>query len=94
MLDALFDGLNIHTSYPGGEISATFTYDSGVIPEETELTAEDVDRDIIDFLAFGATPEDYDELKNQISVDGSTAFKFTMIGLTNKFLLTHPVCLN
>ena len=79
MLDALFDGLfylNIHTSaYPGGEISATFTYDSGVEPpEETELTAEDVDRDIIRFLSqatFGATPEDYDELRNQISVDGS-----------------------
>ena len=79
MLDALFDGLfylNIHTStYPGGEISAVFTYDSGIEPpEETELTAADVDRDIIRFLTqatFGATPEDYQELRNQITEDGS-----------------------
>lgn len=79
MLDALFNGefyLNIHTAtYPAGEISATFIYDAGVEPpEQTELTADDVDRDIIRFLTqatFGATPEQYSSLRSQIATDGS-----------------------
>ena len=79
MLDALFNGefyLNIHTAnYPAGEISATFIYDAGVEPpEQTELTADDVDRDIIRFLTqatFGATPEQYSVLRSQIATDGS-----------------------
>ena len=79
MLDALFNGefyLNIHTAnYPSGEISATMVYDAGVEPPaETVLTAADVDRDIIRFLTqatFGATPEQYTLLRDQIAADGS-----------------------
>jgi|GEM_PF-411406 len=79
MLDALFNGefyLNIHTAnYPSGEISATMVYDAGVEPPaETVLTAADVDRDIIRFLTqatFGATPEQYTLLRDQIAPDGS-----------------------
>ncbi len=79
MLDALYNGefyLNIHTAnYPSGEISASFLYDENIEPpEETELTADDVDRDIIRFLTqatFGATPEQYTALRSQITTDGS-----------------------
>ncbi|MDB2410496.1 DUF1800 family protein [Pseudomonadales bacterium] len=79
MLDALYSGqfyINIHTAnYPAGEISASFIYNEAIEPpEETELTAEDVDRDIIRFLTqatFGATPEQYTALRSQIATDGS-----------------------
>lgn len=78
MLDALFNGefyINIHTAnYPAGEISASFIYNETIEPpEETELTADDVDRDIIRFLTqatFGATPEQYTALRSQIATDG------------------------
>ena len=79
MLDALYSGefyINIHTAnYPAGEISASFIYNEAIEPpEETELTPDDVDRDIIRFLTqatFGATPEQYTALRSQISVDGA-----------------------
>ncbi len=79
MLDALYNGefyINIHTAnYPSGEISASFIYNETIEPpEETELTADDVDRDIIRFLTqatFGATPEQYTALRSQIVTDGS-----------------------
>ncbi len=79
MLDALYNGelyLNIHTAnYPSGEISAFFIYNENIEPpEETELSADDVDRDIIRFLTqatFGATPEQYTALRSQINTDGS-----------------------
>lgn len=79
MLDALYNGefyINIHTAnYPAGEISASFIYNETIEPpEETELTADDVDRDIIRFLTqatFGATPEQYTALRSQIATDGS-----------------------
>jgi len=79
MLDSLFAGelyLNIHTSnFPAGEITASLIYDEAVQPpEQTPLTAEDVDRDIIRFLSqatFGASPDSYNRLRAQIEPDGS-----------------------
>lgn len=78
MLDALFNGeffVNIHTAeYPGGEIQATLVYDATVEPpEETILTDEQVDKDILRFLTqstFGPTPNTYEALRNQIDADG------------------------
>lgn len=79
MLDNLFSGtfyLNIHTAnYPNGEISATFNYDENIAPpEDSLLTADDIERDIVRFLTqatFGATPDDYEHIKSQINADGS-----------------------
>ncbi|WP_068546814.1 DUF1800 family protein [Thalassotalea crassostreae] len=79
MLDTLFNGeffVNIHSAdYPQGEISATLLYDANITPPApVDLTAADVDRDIIRFLnqtTFGATPEDYEPLRAQINADGS-----------------------
>ena len=79
LLDALFQGrvfVNIHTANdPGGEIMVVFAYDSSVTPPPTStLTAEEVDLDIIRFLnqaTFGATPEAYKALREEISTDGS-----------------------
>ncbi len=78
LLDTLFEGsvyLNIHTAdFPRGEIKVTFLYNLEAEPPEiTELTADDVDRDIIRFLTqatFGATPDDYQALRSQIDVTG------------------------
>ncbi|MDB4077079.1 DUF1800 family protein [Porticoccaceae bacterium] len=78
MLDALFNGeffVNIHTAnYPGGEIFATLVYDATVeAPEETPLTAEQVDQDILRFLTqstFGPTPNAYEQLRGQIDAEG------------------------
>ena len=78
LLDMLFDGrvfVNIHTANsPGGEIRAIFTYDASVIPPaKVTLTPDEVDLDIIRFLnqaTFGATPEDYTVLRNDIDADG------------------------
>lgn len=78
MLDALFNGeffVNIHTAnYPGGEIFATLVYDATVdAPEETPLTTEQVDQDILRFLTqstFGPTPNAYEQLRGQIDADG------------------------
>ena len=79
MLDALFSGeffVNIHTAnYPSGEIFATLIYDATIEqPEETPLTTDQVDKDIIRFLTqatFGPTPNSYGELRGQIEADGS-----------------------
>ncbi|WNC69193.1 DUF1800 family protein [Thalassotalea nanhaiensis] len=79
MLDTLFNGeffVNIHSAnYPAGEISATLLYDANIKPpEQVDLTEADVDRDIIRFLnqaTFGATPEDYQPLRDQINADGT-----------------------
>ncbi|MGJ8694296.1 MAG: DUF1800 family protein [Thalassotalea sp.] len=81
MLDALFDGeffINIHTAnFPHGEISASLNFDENIAPpEETTLTPEDVDRDIIRFLTqatFGPIPEDYQLLRSKIATDGSNS---------------------
>ena len=78
MLDTLFDGsfyVNIHSAnYPSGEISAPLSYQASVIPEtSTELSAEEVDQDILRFLnqaTFGATPQQYQQLRAQIDSDG------------------------
>ena len=78
LLDALFEGriyVNIHTAnYAGGEISATFAYDSSISPPiATELTAVEVDLDIVRFLnqaTFGATPDAYAALRADIDADG------------------------
>ena len=78
MLDTLFNGefyLNIHTAnYPAGEISARIIYDANFEPpEETSLNAADIDRDVIRFLTqatFGATPEAYQTLRQQIDENG------------------------
>jgi uncharacterized protein (DUF1800 family) len=79
LLDALFEGrvyVNIHTAhFPGGEIKAVFVFDSSVTPPPTsELTEQEVDLDIVRFLnqaTFGARPEDYMALRDQIDADGS-----------------------
>ena len=79
MLDSLFSGafyLNIHTAnYPNGEIFASFTYDENIAPPENSLlTSEDRERDIIRFLnqaTFGASPSDYEFIKSQMNDDGS-----------------------
>jgi uncharacterized protein (DUF1800 family) len=78
MLDTLFDGsfyVNIHSAnYPSGEISAPLSYQASVIPETpTELSAEEVGQDILRFLnqaTFGATPQQYQQLRAQIDSDG------------------------
>jgi len=78
LLDVLFEGrvfVNIHTAnFPGGEIKAVFVYDSAVTPPPpATLTAEEADLDIIRFLnqaTFGARPEDYMTLRDQIDADG------------------------
>lgn len=78
MLETLFDGnfyVNIHSAnYPSGEISAALSYQAAIIPEiPTELTEQDVDQDILRFLnqaTFGATPEQYQQLREQITADG------------------------
>lgn len=79
LLDALFAGelyLNIHTSnYSSGEISAAFIFNENVEPpSESELTAAEVDHDIIRFLSqatFGPTEADYIALRALINEDGS-----------------------
>ena len=81
VLDALFSGSFfvriLSANYPQGEIIAfiqrTDTFGGVEIPEQ-ELTPEQVDRDIIRFLnqsTFGATEEAYNQLRAQISNDGS-----------------------
>ena len=78
MLDTLFNGeffLNIHTAnYPAGEISARIIYQADVdAPEEIPLSTADIDRDVIRFLTqatFGATPETYQTLRQQIDDNG------------------------
>lgn len=83
MLDALFNGeffVNIHTAnYPGGEILATLVYDTTVEPpEETELTDDQIDKDILRFLTqatFGPTPDIYEELRGQIDSDGDNCIQ-------------------
>tara|TARA_B100000768_G_scaffold80580_1_gene76536 strand:+ start:4337 stop:7018 length:2682 start_codon:yes stop_codon:yes gene_type:complete len=78
MLDTLFEGnfyVNIHsTNYPSGEISAPLSYQTSITPEEpTELSAEEVDQDIVRFLnqaTFGTTPQQYQQLRGQINTAG------------------------
>lgn len=78
LLDALFQGrvyVNVHTAdNQAGEINAVFVYDSSVTPPpSTTLTVDEVDLDIIRFLnqaTFGATPEDYRALRQDIHVNG------------------------
>ncbi len=79
LLDALFEGrvyVNVHTADNlAGEIIAVFVFDSSVTPPpSTTLTVDEVDLDIIRFLnqaTFGATPEDYAELRQLIDDDGN-----------------------
>lgn len=81
VLDAIIDGnffvRILSDNFPEGEISAVIqSADSSggeEVPEE-ELTQQQVDRDIIRFLnqsTFGATEESYNELRTQITNDGS-----------------------
>ena len=96
MLDALFADIffvNIHTAnHSHGEISAMLKYDDTITPPETnELTASDVDRDIIRFLnqsTFGATPETYQALRAQISVDGSNRIQIYNQWMDDQISLT------
>jgi uncharacterized protein (DUF1800 family) len=79
MLDALFNGefyINVHSaSFPVGEIYAHMIFDAtSEPPDDDELTSEQVDNDIARFLTqatFGATPEQYVELRSMIDTDGS-----------------------
>ncbi|NQY63644.1 MAG: DUF1800 family protein [Alteromonadaceae bacterium] len=95
MLDTLFNGeffLNIHTAnYPAGEISARMIYDANIEPPaETELGATDIDRDIIRFLTqatFGATPETYQVLRQQIDDDGSNRLQVYSNWIEQQFTL-------
>ena len=81
VLDALFSGnffvRILSENYPQGEIIAfiqrTGSFGGVEIPEQ-DLTPEQVDRDIIRFLnqsTFGATEESYNQLRAQISNNGS-----------------------
>ena len=79
MLDALFNGefyVNVHSAdNPGGEIYAHLSFDAFAEPPvQEELTAADVDYDIVRFLnqaTFGATPRDYEQLRNLFDQDGT-----------------------
>jgi uncharacterized protein (DUF1800 family) len=93
MLDALFNGefyINIHSAaFPGGEIYAHLVYDaSAEPPQQDELTSEEVDYDIVRFLTqatFGATPEDYDELRVLIDSDGKNRLQVYDLWIENQF---------
>ena len=79
MLDTLFNGefyVNVHSAdNPGGEILAYMSFDAFAEPPiQEELTAADVDYDIVRFLnqaTFGATPRDYEQLRSLIDQDGA-----------------------
>ena len=94
MLDTLFEGkffVNIHTAdYQQGEISAAITYDANVEPpDESPLSEADVDRDIVRFLnqaTFGATPADYQNLRNKISADGENRMQVYSAWLEQQFV--------
>lgn len=95
LLDALFEGrvfVNIHTAnFPDGEIKAVFVYDSSVTPPPTtQLTEKEVDLDIIRFLnqaTFGATPEDYAALRDQIDADGGNRMSVYSEWIESQFQL-------
>ena len=95
LLDALFEGrvfVNIHTAnFPGGEIKAVFVYDSSVTPPPTtQLTEIEVDLDIVRFLnqaTFGATPEDYAALRDQIDADGANRMSVYSEWIESQFQL-------
>ena len=96
MLDALFNGefyINVHSAnFPGGEIYAHLIFDaSAEPPEQPPLTEEDVDVDIIRFLTqatFGATPEDYAELRSLIDVDGANREQVYELWIEQQFAIT------
>jgi uncharacterized protein (DUF1800 family) len=93
MLDALFSGefyVNIHTAdYPTGEISASLIFDADVEPpEESVLSAKQVNQDIIRFLnqaTFGATPGDYEALRALIDEDGSNRMQVYAMWIEQQF---------
>jgi len=95
LLDALFEGrvfVNIHTAdFPAGEIKAVFVYDSSVTPPPTtQLTEAEIDLDIVRFLnqaTFGATPEDYAALRNQIDADGGNRMSVYSEWIESQFQL-------
>ncbi len=95
MLDALFAGeffINIHTAeYPSGEISASFNFDATVTPpENSTLTSEDIDRDIIRFLTqatYGPTPEAYQNLRDKIDETGSNRLQVYEAWIDEQMLL-------
>lgn len=93
MLDALFNGefyINIHSAeFPNGEIRAHLIYDAEAEPpEQGELSAEEVDADIIRFLnqaTFGAIPEDYEALRSLIDVDGNNRLQVYELWIDEQF---------
>lgn len=93
MLDALFNGefyINIHSAaFPGGEIYAHLIYDASTEPpQQPELTLDEVDYDIVRFLTqatFGATPEDYAELRALIDEDGSNRLQVYELWIEDQF---------
>ncbi len=93
MLDTLFEGkffVNIHTAdYQQGEISAAINYDANVEPPaDTPITEAAVDRDIIRFLnqaTFGATPEEYQTLRDKIDSDGGNRIQVYSAWLEQQF---------
>jgi len=95
MLDTLFAGkffINIHTAdYPAGEISALLNFDSTVTPpENSTLTSEDIDRDIIRFLTqatYGPTPETYQALRDKIDETGSNRLQVYEAWIDEQMLL-------
>ena len=95
LLDALFEGrvfVNIHTAdFPAGEIMAVFVYDASVTPPPTtQLTEAEVDLDIVRFLnqaTFGATPEDYAALRDQIDADGANRLSVYSQWIESQFQL-------
>jgi uncharacterized protein (DUF1800 family) len=95
MLDALFDGefyINVHSAdFPGGEIYAPLIFDaSAEPPEQLPLSTADVDFDIVRFLTqatFGATPEDYSELRSLIDIDGDNRQQVYELWIEQQFAM-------
>lgn len=93
MLDALFNGefyINVHSAdFPNGEISAHLIYDAvAEPPDQGDLTADEVDADIIRFLnqaTFGATPEDYASLRSVIDTDGNNRLQAYELWIDEQF---------
>ena len=97
MLDALFNGefyVNVHSAdNPGGEIYAHLSFDAFAEPPiQEELTVAGVDYDIVRFLnqaTFGATPRDYEQLRNLIDQDGTNRMQVYELWEDSDSLAAH-----
>lgn len=102
MLDTLFEGkfyVNVHSAdYPAGEILAHLMFESDVEPpNDSGLTAAQVDRDIIRFLnqaTFGATPSAYQSLRTQIDEVGTNRLQVYELWIDEQFAMQETSMLN